>query len=72
MSWLASMDVADWESEQQWERKHGSGPAGTSQADVLQGTAQGREKLREMREALRAARLRKAQVDSMEGGYILA
>ena len=41
---------------------HGSGEAGTSQADVLKVTAQGRKKLAEMRDALKRAQQRKAQV----------
>ena len=50
------------ESEEAWERMHGSGAAGTSQADSLKGTLQGRQRLAEMREALKRAQQRKSQV----------
>ena len=54
--------VVDAENEEAWERMHGSGAAGTSQADSLKGTAQGRQQLADMREALKRAQQRKAQV----------
>jgi len=61
---LRIFDPVDGDNEEQWERKHGSGPAGTSQADVLQETSQGRRKLQELREMLKRAQERKAQVGS--------
>lgn len=54
--------ITDGETEEAWERMHGSGAAGTSQADSLRGSAQGRQRLAEMREALKRAQQRKAQV----------
>jgi hypothetical protein len=57
---------ADAEDDELWERKHGSGPAGTSQADVLQESSQGRRRLQDLREAFKRAQQRKTQV-TLEG-----
>lgn len=53
---------ADGKSDEAWQRMHGSGTAGTSQADSLKLTDKGRRRLAEMRESLKRAQTRKAQV----------